>query len=1489
MSKTFSFLRLGIDVGSTTVKIVVMERKLRSVSAPGEERVLFSRYRRHNAYQAETVLALLRETFEAFPGAEFRPAVCGSGGKPVAELLGVPYVQEVVANAIAVRTFYPQARVAIELGGQDAKIVFFYHDDSTGRLVASDMRMNGSCAGGTGAFIDEVAVLLRVPVEEFEALAAKGTSVYDISGRCGVFAKTDIQPLLNQGGLREDIALSTFHAIARQTIGGLAQGLELKPPIIFEGGPLTFNPTLIGVFAERLGLKETDIIRPPNPETIIAQGAALSTDEMFADFTYSFDPEKAAASLASFRSRLDGAESGRGRFYFSSNGERAAFEARHKAPAGPYRRVERGGVLRVYLGIDAGSTTSKFVLLDENEEIVDSFYSGNQGDPLRIIKGALLDLKKKYDGAGVELDIAAMGSTGYGELLFDKALGADYHTVETVAHAAAAQKYVPGASFILDIGGQDMKAITISNGIVTNITVNEACSSGCGSFLENFAANLKIPVEEIAAAAFRAKNPAELGSRCTVFMNSTIITEQKNGKEADDIMAGLCRSIIENVFTKVVRISNFAGLGGRIVVQGGTFKNDAVLRALEQYLDREVIRAPYPGEMGAIGIALLAKRDLERRRQAGGDSRTRFIGLSAIEDFDYTQESGIKCVFCTNNCSRTVVRFSGGKTWITGNRCERGEIVGDLSDPSFRKKMREVSARMDEVPDMIKIREELLMKDYPFTRLLPQRDLVIGLPRALDFWRTMPFFTTFFHALGFKTKISPRSTRKIFEDGLPFVASDTVCFPAKLAHGHIHALARGGVDRIFMPLFIRLPTDNPEKASTYTCPVLKGYPLVIKYSDDPERRWDVAFDTPVFHWFKNVDRDYQLCRFMRETFGIDARGTLGAIAQGDAALASFNVRLAGEGKRIIEETGRKGGFAVVISGRHYQFDELVNHNLSRYFTGLGIPVLTVDSIPGVQNISLKKTRLDITNNNHARLLSGAIAAARNPVLEYVQIFSFGCGHDAIYTDEVIRLMDEISGKSPLILKLDESDVSGPLRIRVRSFIETVTERRLKEPSLVRSLGEPFPVKFTRKNRKVKTVLVPNVSRAFCKIMTAVLRHEGLRAEPLPMGSRDAMLLGKKYVHNDICFPAQVVIGEALAALRSGRFNPDDVIVGTGKTSCDCRLVNYMVLTRKALDEAGYPQVPVLSTDLFDQKNLHPGFRFSVFTYGRAAFCVIMTDILEDLRRKIRPYELAAGETDRVFEHSVDMITDGLYRRDIFGAYGAFKKAIDAMCEIRYDRSWRRPLVFITGEYLLTFHSGSNYYIEEYLEKNNMEVELPRMADVYRNLMLLHTVSEVKDFRVRHSLLEIAWSFSGDKFFDVSLGLLERYAAKHPLYEPCIRLPEAAKISDGILHHSIQSGEGFLMVADILHHAAKGVHSFIMLQPFGCLPNHVCGRGMVKRIKEEYPAIQILPLDYDPDTSFANIENRLQMLIMNARNLEDMNFGGEGELKEEAGEAPKEAV
>ncbi|WP_407426273.1 acyl-CoA dehydratase activase, partial [Treponema sp.] len=692
-----------------------------------------------------------------------------------------------------------------------------------------------------------------VPTEEFEGLAAAGKEVHSISGRCGVFAKTDIQSMLNQGVAREDIALSAFHAIVKQTVGGLAQGLELKPPIIFEGGPLTYDHTLVKAFAEKLNLKDEEIIRPEHPETIVARGAAIALDELFP-----CEDDKDAILLSDAVHALDGGvvrveHTGAKvkKPYFESEEECKAWREKHKSPELAKIDLKAGDTVNVYIGIDAGSTTSKMVLMTEDEKVFDRYYANNRGDPINVVRRGLMELHAKYEAMGVKLNVLGLGTTGYGELLIAKAYGADYHTVETVAHATAARRFVPDVSFILDIGGQDMKGIWIADGIITNITLNEACSSGCGSFLENFASSLKIPTDKIADAAFRSKKPADLGSRCTVFMNSTIITEQKNGCGPDDIMAGLCRSIIENVFTKVVRISNTSILGNKIVVQGGTFKNDAVLRSLEQYLGADVQRAPYPGEMGCIGAALLTKEKREENRSS------QFIGFDALESLSYTQRENVICSKCANHCSRSLIQFSNGTTYITGNRCARGEVVlpEELDDKDTLKALKnedeEAVSGLGEpektkpgvipesktryTPDMFLIREQLLFKKWDYEQVSAKKNITIGLPRTLEYWDSMPFWSTFFRSLGYDVIFSHKSNREMFENGIPFVPSDTVCFPAKLAHGHIQDLVGqfkklSGNYRIFMPMVMEMPATDKARASNYVCAVVKGYPLIISHS-----------------------------------------------------------------------------------------------------------------------------------------------------------------------------------------------------------------------------------------------------------------------------------------------------------------------------------------------------------------------------------------------------------------------------------------------------------------------------------------------------------------------------------------------------------------------------------------------------------------------------------------------------------------------------------
>lgn len=1469
-------MRVGIDVGSTTVKIVVTDI--------GTNKAEYTRYVRHNARQVETARKLLEEAKEHFgDDVSFKAAVCGSGGKPVSKALGIHYIQEVVANAAAVQRLYPDVRTAIELGGQDAKVIFFYYDKTTNRLQTSDMRMNGSCAGGTGAFIDEIASLLGIPTDKFEEMASKGSTVYDISGRCGVFAKTDIQPLLIQGADRNDIALSTFHAIAKQTIGGLSQGLELKPPIIFEGGPLTFNPTLIKVFAQRLGLKDEDIVVPEHAETIVAYGTAVAIDNIFADKAEYVTFDTLLERLKVYDSSEYIEDKKTSVPFFKAKEELEKFNERHDKElydvCTPDISEIKNGELNVYLGIDSGSTTSKFVLMDESEQVIDRFYANNHGDPLKVVKQGIVQIYDKYKKQGITLKCLGLGTTGYGEHLLAKALRADYHTVETVAHTIGCQKYYPETTFILDIGGQDMKAIWLNDGVITNIMLNEACSSGCGSFLENFAVNLGIDVSDIADKAFSSKSPAHLGSRCTVFMNSTIINEQRDGKQPDDIMAGLCRSIIENLFTKVVRIANTSELGDKVVVQGGTFRNRAVLRAIEEYLGMNVTLAPYPGEMGAVGAALAAKQYIKEHGYAD-EKKTSFIGFEAVSRFEYTTESGVRCEHCGNHCMRNIMQFPDGGTWVTGNRCENGLLPdkvnttdnaktesGYNTDNKVSQEIAATSEADDEVyrpVDVFAMREQLLFKTYDYTKVSSDKNITVGIPRVLEFWDSMPFWTTFFKALGYNVKISHKSNRKMYENGLKYVASDTICFPAKLVHGHIEDLVNQKVDMVFMPYVMHMPPEGTDKLSPYVCSVVMGYPMVVRNSQNPEERYGVKFDTPIFHWFSVKDRRHQILQYAIDELGVTKNEAEEAYKQAKAARDDFKDTLVRMSDEAIKEARKHKKFVVVLAGRPYHTDPFVSKNISHMLVKKGISVVPVDGLSKLNEQVLSNTRAEITNNFHTRMLSAAMVAAKTPELEYVQIVSFGCGHDAILSDEIIRIMNESGHKPPLILKVDESDASGALGIRIQSFIRSVEIRRsIKDEQFIKRheyepLPEPSPAKFYKKDKKVRTILVPNISVEVSKILEGIFEKENFKVKRIPIGSTEEIKLGKKYVHNDICFPAQMVIGELIAELKRGNYKHDEVAVGMVKFQCDCRMSHYAGLLRKGLDASGFKDVPILTTDVNDTKKNHPGvFLLGVSAVLEAVWTFMMLDMLTDVCRKTRPYEINRGETDKVYNHCVEMLADGI-KKGIGNTRKVFEQCMKDMAEIPYDRSHLKPRVFITGELLVTYHSGSNFNIERYMEANGMETIFPRITDQLRKDFLASMV-EIKDYNANI----FPYPFAVDWLFDHVQKSLEKIAVLHPLYKKALRPRDMYEGVSNIIPETLSCGEGWLMAAEIVHYAKEGVKSFIILQPFGCLPNHICGRGVIKRIKEDYPDVTILPLDLDPDTSYANVENRMQMMIMNS--------------------------
>ena len=1437
-------LRVGIDLGSTTTKIVAL--------APDSETIFYSDYARHHAHLRDSLIHALSLLREQAGEAPLHAALTGSGAKPLAEELGLPFVQEVAADAEAVRVLCPEAQTIIELGGQDAKVIFFAEDSPAGPKKIADMRMNGACAGGTGAFIDEMAKILHIPEDEMNAAAENGKTVRDISGRCGVFARSDVQPLLNQGVSRETLALSVFYAIARQTIGGLARGREMRPPIALAGGVATSFPVLKRVFAEQLELKPEEVILPEHPELLAAYGAALvgkTRDQGSGTKTAGDLVERLQSGAAQANARMDEAE--HGPLYFADEAEKEAFFARHPQPETRVRRIPEGRAsLRGILGMDAGSTTLKFVLTDEEGTLLWSFYAPHEGDPLQVAREGLIEMRDAFRAAGVRLEIVSAAATGYGEQILMKAFQMEKGLVETAAHATAALSFAGDISFILDIGGQDMKAIWLDRGVITRVEVNEACSSGCGAFLENFAMAFRIPPEKIAGAAFASPRPAVLGSRCTVFMNSSVITAQRNGSEPGDLMAGLCRSIIENVFTKVIRIPDPSALGDRVFVQGGTFLNDAVLRAMEEYTGKAVIRAPWPGLMGAIGAAIYARK--------GGASS--FIGLDRLESLTWKREEDVPCPFCENHCRRSVIRFSTGETLVTQNRCERGEILETASAEETRRKLKEAGR---EAPNLFRIREELVFQPRECRAVRAESGVRIGIPRVLSFWDLYPFWQVFWKSLGFSVMLSPATTRAIYESGLKAVASDTECLPAKLVHGQIRWLEEHGADRIFLPAMTALWSENTAKTSESMCALVKGMPLVIKNGDNPRERKGIPLDAPLFHWHSPADREKQLCRFMRETFGIPEKETREAIRQGDQAQTDFREALFTEGARVEEQVIQDGGFAVILGARPYQNDPLIHHDLPRMFTRQGIPVLTADAIRRIFQEDLSNLRLDAVNNYHSRLLSAALLAARSSHLEYVQMVSFGCGHDAYLTDEITRAMGAVSGKIPLMLKLDESDTPGPLRIRVRSFLETLkmTSKQRRDPS---PLPPPYPVQFTREDRRIRTLLVPNTSHAFSRVMAAALSREGVRTESLPLGREEAIALGKRYVHNDCCFPAQMVIGEALFALKSGKYDLDRTAVGIAKYIGDCRLTHYAALLRKALDDAGFRDVPIWTNDGADAHHMHPGMRMSLATQIDLAFALPMMDALEALLRRIRPYETHRGDADQAFEKGLDALTGGLAKSGAAGARKGFAEAVGLMKGVEIDVSLpRRPQIVIVGEFLLNFHPGANRDIELFLEKNGFEIVEARMTDVIQKSYYFPW-RQMRDDGVGKTAGERAYLETLEYALRISHRVTDSIAGKHPLYERAPSLDELARESDPILPGTFDTGEGILIPAEIISNANRGCRYFMILQPFGCLPNHVVGRGMIRKLQELYPEARILALDYDPDVSPTNIENRLQILVEEAR-------------------------
>lgn len=1401
-------LRAGIDVGSTTVKLVILNEQNESI---------FSKYERHFSDVKTATERVLREAESMIDTQGMTMSITGSGGMGLADVLEIPFVQEVIACTRTVEEVIPETDVAIELGGEDAKITFFEG--------ALEQRMNGSCAGGTGAFIDQMAVLLKTDANGVNELAKNYKTIYPIASRCGVFAKTDVQPLINEGAAKEDIAASIFQAVVNQTIAGLAAGRKIKGNIAFLGGPLFFMSELRQRFIETLNIAPENVIFPENPQLFVAMGAAFYSEE--AEVT----------TLKDLLHRLTTAEEGHLspsdtlEPLFEGEAELADFRMRHgQAQAQEKSLSDHEGV--AFLGIDAGSTTTKVALIDDSGNLMYSFYGNNQGQPLETTMTVLKDLYRKLP-ENVFIGKAAV--TGYGEQLIKNALKVDIGEVETMAHYKAANHFQPGVDFILDIGGQDMKAMTIKDGALSSIQLNEACSSGCGSFIETFAKSLNYNVEDFAKAALKSKAPVDLGSRCTVFMNSKVKQVQKEGASVGDISAGLSYSVIKNAIYKVIKVRRPEELGEKIVCQGGTFYNEAVLRAFEMVTGREVVRPSIAGLMGAFGAALIALENYEV------GEKTETLSLAEIDTFTAEKEF-THCGLCENNCMQTVTLFSDGRQFITGNRCERGARI------KIKREDKKVN-----------------LVDYKYRRLFKYRPLrkkeairgEIGIPRVLNMYENYPLWHTFFSDLGFRVKLSPRSNKELYEQGMETIPSDTACYPAKIAHGHIQALIDSGVPMIFYPGVVFEREESKEADNHFNCPIVQSYPDVIRNNVDDIREGKVDYRNP----YLNLANEASVAKVLGRCFkdlGITQEEINSALHHAYKELEVFKEDIRQKGEETLLMLNQKGERGVVLSGRPYHLDPEINHGIAEVITQEGFHVLTEDSVSHLSDVG----NLRVVNQwvYHSRLYAAARVVAKSKNLELVQLNSFGCGLDAVTTDQVEEIMDQY-GKIYTVLKIDEGSNLGAIRIRLRSLKAAVNERDKSNFEPTKRFEEPEKIVFTKEMRKKHTLLLPMLSPIHQSgLFDIALEASGYNVVCLPAMDREAINVGLKFVNNDSCYPAIISIGQLVEALQSGKYDLNNTSVMMSQTGGGCRATNYIPLLRKALNDAGFPQVPVVSVSLGNKGvESNPGFKYTLPMLKRIVVAILYGDLFERVVYRTRPYELEKGQIDALHEEWLKKVEGNVRNGSLTQFNRNMKKIIKDFDTVPISNEVK-PKVGVVGEILVKYSPTANNDIVRLLEAEGAEAVVPDLIG-FMNYSLYNQIWKYDNMgmpKKNKNLAEMAIKLIEvvEKPMDKALRASERFTGIHSIYQ-------LAEDASKILSIGNHTGEGWFLTGEMIDLLKTGVNNIVCMQPFGCLPNHVVGKGVIKELRHQYPKSNIAAIDYDPGVSIVNQLNRIRLMMATA--------------------------
>ncbi|WP_163654561.1 2-hydroxyacyl-CoA dehydratase [Listeria sp. PSOL-1] len=1399
-------IHVGLDVGSTTAKAVALNDQ-------GE--IVFESYRRHYSDIKKIVLEIMQDLNVTCQTDEITLNITGSSGLAIAKFLKVPFVQEVISCTEAVEQVIPEADVVIELGGEDAKIIYL--------KGGIEQRMNNACAGGTGAFIDQIATLLQTDPTGLNELAKGAKTIYPIASRCGVFAKTDVQPLLNEGARKEDIAASIFQSVVTQTISGLACGRPIRGKVAFLGGPLTFLDQLRYRFTENLKLAELDIIAPDHAEYFIALGSAFTGRGSIPLRIEQLITKLIALDLTKMAKDTDTLPP-----LFTKAEELAAFRARHlkmKAPRTDLK-VYSGAA---YLGIDAGSTTTKLVLMGENNEILYTHYGSNFGSPLQSVIDAT---SKLYEELPESFRIVQSGITGYGESLIKAALKIDVGEIETVAHYRAAREFLPDVDFILDIGGQDMKCMKIKKGALDSLMLNEACSAGCGSFLETFAKTLNLTIDEFAESAINAKEPVDLGSRCTVFMNSKVKQVQKEGASIEDLSAGLAYSVVKNALQKVIKLRNPKDIGEKVIVQGGTFYNEAVLRAFEQLTGKEVVRPDIAGMMGAYGAALIAREHYETGEVS------EMLVLEKLREF-HAETSESRCNLCSNTCQLTITRFDDERSFISGNRCERGARV---------EKTRNL------LPNLYAYKLKRIF-DYRALKKSEAKRGVMGIPRALNIYENYPLWFTIFNELGFRVVLSAKSSKNLYEKGIETIASEAVCYPAKLTHGHISDLVKKKVDAIFYPSVVYEKPEFGEATNNFNCPVVAGYPEVIRVNVDALAEAKI----PLHHPFLTLDNEKAFIRTMQQTFPeIPADEMKRAVVAGLKEAEACRKDIQREGESALHYLAKNHVKGIVLAGHPYHIDPEINHGLPELITMNGMAVLTEDAIAHLGEIK-HKLRVENQWKYHARLYRAASFAASRDDLEFVQLTSFGCGLDAITTDMCQEII-EGHNKVYTLLKIDEINNLGAARIRIRSLKAAINERehhQIKPEAMLRPKEQP---QFTKEMRQNYTILAPQLAPTHFALLEAAGKACGLALEILPAVTPRAVDEGLRYVNNDACYPAILTIGQMMDALKHGEYDLNKTAVLMTQTGGGCRATNYISMLKKALNEADLNHIPVISLNASGLEK-QPGFKMTPKILTRFMAGLAIGDALDKMLYRTRPYEAVSGSANELYQK---LLTQGkkLMRHYSFGAYKQFAKEIVTAFDTLPLCDEKKPRVGVVGEILVKFHPGANHKIVDVIESEGGEAVVPDLMDFllyccYDEHFAVNAFgrSKVKSFvkqsiaipTINHFRKPISDAFRNSQRFEApeSIEVLAEKASQ-------------------LLSLGNKMGEGWFLTGEMFELLDHHVPNIACLQPFACLPNHITGRGMIKGLKKLYPHANIMSIDYDSGSSSVNQLNRIKLMLSIAR-------------------------